>query len=118
MPDDIKDNKNEQFQCSQQYLDEIKHALISGNDECPICLDQIENVSITSCGHRFCSQCLDEIIDEKENVLRRKYKSTYDINRNFYIECPFCRKKLRKSNTDMFYLRAKLCDSFKSDRIV
>ena len=96
--DNNKNKELQHFECSQQYLDEIKHALISGNDECPFCLDQIENVSITSCGHRFCTQCIDEIINDKKNILKIKYKATYDLNRNFYIECPVCRSKLRKSN--------------------
>ena len=95
----MDDHKSDQFQCSQQYLNEIKHALISGNDECPLCLDQIQNVSITSCGHRFCNECIDEVINDKENIFKRRYKSnTYDLNRNFFIECPCCRQKLRKSN--------------------
>jgi len=83
------------LQCSQQYLDEIKNALESGNDECPICLDLIENVSITVCGHRFCTECLRDIMDEREQELRRKRKVV--TAKQFTVECPVCRKKLRRS---------------------
>ena len=45
--------------------------------ECPICFDKImdKNVSVTKCGHTFCTTCL--------------LKS---VNRNG--ECPICRTKL------------------------
>ena len=98
--DDHKDNNNN-FECSQHYLDEIKNALQSGNDECPLCLDMIKNVSITNCGHRFCTECLNEIIDEKEMRLKRKYKSNFDEiiqKKRFFIQCPVCRKKLKRND--------------------
>jgi len=46
-------------------------------DECPVCYDNLTdtNVSITKCGHKFCTSCL--------------LKSA---NRNG--ECPLCREKL------------------------
>jgi len=69
--------------------------LESGNDECPICLDMIENVSITMCGHRFCTECLGDLLDEREEQLRRKRKST--STRNFTMECPVCRKSLKRN---------------------
>ena len=96
--DDAKDHSNNgggAFECSQQYMDEIKNALESGNDECPICLDMIENVSITVCGHRFCTECLRDLLDEREEELRRKRKST--SSRQFTVECPVCRKQLKRN---------------------
>ena len=96
--DDAKDHSNianGAFECSQQYMDEIKNALESGNDECPICLDMIENVSITVCGHRFCTECLRDLLDEREEELRRKRKST--SSRQFTVECPVCRKLLKRN---------------------
>jgi len=54
--------------------------------ECSICMDDIENPSITSCGHIFCTECLDMIFNDKVS---------YD--------CPICRNHL--TNQDVFEIK-------------
>ena len=97
--DNNDDSKFDTFECSQQYMAEIKSALESGNDECPFCLDiiPIGKGSITSCGHRFCTECLNQIIDEREQRLKKKLKSNYSPSR-LCFECAVCRRRLKKSN--------------------
>eukprot|EP01083_Nonionella_stella_P075343 204801_1 len=92
-----KNKGNDALKCSDEYMEEIKSALESGNDECPVCLDMIENVSITVCGHRFCTQCLEDIVQEKEESLQKQLKSAYST-KYLRIECPICRTKLKRSN--------------------
>jgi len=45
--------------------------------ECSICIDEIENPSITSCGHIFCTECLDLVFQGKQQY-----------------NCPMCRNLL------------------------
>ena len=51
--------------------------------DCPICLDVIavDNLKFSSCGHKYCSNCLDRLFEQPEP------------------KCGICRKKLfRKSD--------------------
>jgi len=48
------------------------------NIECPICMTVInpQELSITNCGHKYCKECLDKLIDRTN-------------------KCAMCRKKLK-----------------------
>lgn len=35
-------------------------------DTCPICLDEINNITITACGHLFCYDCIKMCLDNKK----------------------------------------------------
>jgi hypothetical protein len=50
------------------------------NEQCPICLEIIDHESLckTSCNHFFCSDCLEQLIDNKK------------------ISCPLCRGVIKK----------------------
>jgi hypothetical protein len=48
-------------------------------ENCPICLEEINDLLITPCKHKFCKNCIDEWIKIK-------------------CECPLCRTKLISSN--------------------
>jgi len=50
-------------------------------DSCPICLDNIENIAITSCGHKFCWDCFEE------------YSKMTSIHK-----CPSCNTMLSKKD--------------------
>merc|ERR1712228_1150107 len=109
------DSKFDTFECSQQYMNEIKSALESGNDECPFCLDciPIGKGSITSCGHRFCTDCLNEILYEREQALKKKLKSNYSPSK-LCFECAVCRKQLKKSNITRIVDKKKVANSQKN----
>jgi hypothetical protein len=46
-------------------------------ERCSICLEEINNVSITNCNHSFCSNCLNGWLDQNKDT------------------CPMCRTKIR-----------------------
>lgn len=71
-----------------QYFENVVKNIIEKN-ECPICLDDIEkdNIAITSCGHKFCWDCLS-------TSLEIKMRSTTIKN------CPQCNNKL--GNNDVY----------------
>lgn len=70
------------------YFENVVKTIIEKN-ECPICLDDIEkdNIAITSCGHKFCWDCLS-------TSLEIKMRSTTIRN------CPQCNNKL--GNNDVY----------------
>ena len=56
-------------------------------DSCPVCLDDIQDIAITKCGHKFCWDCLYKI---------------YKIKSNSNIKCPVCNSLI--SNKDVYLL--------------
>mgnify|MGYP000023184747 FL=1 len=63
--------------------------LHDNNISCPVCLDEIkeDNLSITSCGHKFCWDCITNIYDSQNTSLGvGKFK------------CPFCNTIIFKEN--------------------
>lgn len=63
------------------YLNNVINTLNDTEQECPICLDEIDKVTITKCGHKFCWDCLYE---------------TYNVHNMIDIKCPACNTKLTK----------------------
>ena len=62
---------------SKYILNTLTHIteLITTDDNCVICFDNITYPTITPCGHVFCKHCIDTCIKYKE-------------------ECPMCKKKI------------------------
>ncbi|XP_047134466.1 helicase-like transcription factor isoform X1 [Hydra vulgaris] len=52
--------------------------LSSGDEECPVCLDSLNQPVITHCAHLFCKQCIEDVI------------------RTDKPKCPLCRKEVTK----------------------
>jgi SNF2 family DNA or RNA helicase len=60
------------------------------DDSCSICLDNINNGSVTKCGHIFCTECI-------KNSLKYKKK------------CPMCKKELEFN--EVFLINKKIKDN-------
>jgi len=50
------------------------------NDNCPVCLEKMDNIYSTICNHIFCSKCIIKMLKNKE-----------------CINCPLCRSKLKNN---------------------
>ena len=71
-------NENNIMELSEhQAMVEIGHNL----QTCPICWESTNTVSTTTCGHRYCFDCIEKLFDKYKNVL-----------------CPLCRKELEYSD--------------------
>lgn len=57
---------NEKKACSEikRIYDYLRNVIdnLKSSETCPICLDEIDNVAVTKCGHTFCWGCIDEFI--------------------------------------------------------
>jgi peroxin-10 len=53
--------------------------------ECTICLEQMKNMTATTCGHVFCHSCIQGWL-------------------NRHSVCPICRKKLKKKQIYRLYV--------------
>lgn len=71
----------------------LKNAIDDINiiETCPICLDDIQDITITNCGHKFCHDCIEEYVQEM-----RKYNK---------IKCPKCNLLLEYN--EIYYLIGK-----------
>jgi len=82
-------NDNKEYESMNRTYVYLKNAIdnIKNIETCPICLDDIKNdqIAITTCGHKFCNNCIYEYIDELNN-------------RNSIIKCPTCNKEISISN--------------------
>ena len=47
-------------------LSQMKNKEIDENEKCSICLDPIDNPTLTSCGHLFCYECLKMCLADKK----------------------------------------------------
>jgi len=58
----VQTTKYENTNRTVVYLNKSIQTLNNNNidEECPICLDTLEDVSITKCGHKFCWECIRE----------------------------------------------------------
>ena len=75
------------FDKTHKYLQNTIET-IESVDSCPICLEDIENVAITSCGHKFCWECIDNFT-----------KSTHAN------KCPCCKNEF--SQKDIYLLKKR-----------
>ena len=63
---------------TQKYVDNLKDVLKDLNEQkCPICLDSIEKPTVTSCGHLFCGECINNSFNSSQGK-----------------KCPLCRTNL------------------------
>jgi SNF2 family DNA or RNA helicase len=46
-------------------LDKLKNKPIDENDNCSICMDVLDNPTLTTCGHLYCYECLKMCLNEK-----------------------------------------------------
>ena len=60
-------NKSENLERTCTYLKYTFDNLKNSHEPCPICLDNIEedNIGLTSCGHKFCWDCLSQLYKSK-----------------------------------------------------
>lgn len=68
------------FDKTHKYLQNTIES-IADVDSCPICLEDITNIAITSCGHKFCWECIEHFT-----------KST------FTSKCPCCKNDFLLKN--------------------
>lgn len=57
-------NENKTYESVFKTYSFLKNAIdtINISETCPICLDDITEVAITKCGHKFCQECITEYI--------------------------------------------------------
>jgi SNF2 family DNA or RNA helicase len=67
------------------YLKDVINNL-KNSETCPICLDDIENVAITKCGHKFCSSCIDEFVKVFKLSKCPKCNIPIDLNDIFLLK--------------------------------
>ena len=76
-------NENLSVELPEHITAELKELLKKTREEvsCPICLDTInpDNLKWSSCGHRYCGDCLKQLIDNSTEP-----------------SCAICRKRLYK----------------------
>lgn len=67
----------------------IARIISTGSQECPVCLDSVENPSIiVPCGHSFCSECLLQVQTQAEQA------ALGGGDENTKAKCPKCRGNL------------------------
>tara|TARA_B110000238_G_C16018497_1_gene392122 strand:- start:391 stop:861 length:471 start_codon:yes stop_codon:yes gene_type:complete len=92
--DNVEENKGHTTLCftpistsikmnDKYYCYECSKNLCHNSNECPICLEHIENSISTKCSHNFCLKCIIHWIkiDNKDNVL-------------FSAVCPVCKETI------------------------
>lgn len=80
----LKTKYIESLQSVINYLDNVVNN-ISEDETCPICLDNIDEVTITKCGHLFCWDCINESM-------------TMKLNRDEILKCPTCNQQIRQDD--------------------
>lgn len=66
--------------------------------ECPICFDQVENATVTSCGHIFCLDCIQQSISSSSARGQTRGKKGTGL-------CPLCREKVTFKDTTLLRLK-------------
>ncbi|KAI5953126.1 hypothetical protein KGF54_002497 [Candida jiufengensis] len=66
--------------------------------QCPICFDDIDNATVTSCGHIFCLNCIEQSISSSHA------RGNSSIPRGKGL-CPLCRKMVSFKETIVLKLR-------------
>jgi SNF2 family DNA or RNA helicase len=59
-------NEKKTFESVSRTYNFLKNAIdtIKITETCPICLDDIIDIAITKCGHKFCQECIHEYVEE------------------------------------------------------
>ncbi|ODV64910.1 hypothetical protein HYPBUDRAFT_233937 [Hyphopichia burtonii NRRL Y-1933] len=66
--------------------------------ECPICFDQVDNATVTSCGHIFCLDCIQQSISSSSARGQTRGKKGVGL-------CPLCREKVIFKNTTLLRIK-------------
>lgn len=76
-------NEKKTYDGIKNTLNYLKSAIenIKNAESCPICLEDIDKIAITTCGHKFCWNCFEE----------------YTKTSNVY-KCPLCKNTLTKND--------------------
>jgi len=66
--------------------------------DCPICFNPMEyhNQTTTNCNHKFCCDCVKEIISRKKPIMEDDECQTIKCN---VINCPLCRTEINELST-------------------
>jgi len=75
--------KSKEYDSIKRIHDYLRTAInnLREKDSCPICLDDITQISITKCGHKFCWECLEE---------------TYKVQKTNF-KCPTCNQYINSN---------------------
>lgn len=76
----------------QKNLDYLNNTINEIGEQCVICLDDIQNISITKCGHKYCTQCITNLIQT--------------LGKDSCIKCPQCCRVL--SYNEIFNIGSKV----------
>ena len=65
-------------------MNELNESILMNelNETCPICLESLDTPAISNCNHKFCKNCIDELINTKK------------------FNCPLCRTKITTIKTN------------------
>lgn len=66
--------------------------------ECPICFDEVTNATVTSCGHIFCLDCIQQSISSSSARGQTRGKRGVGL-------CPLCRKKVNFKDTTVLRMK-------------
>lgn len=83
---EIKKNKIDNI-----VVDDSDDEAIVNDNDCPICFDEINDLVITPCGHKFCSTCMIAC-----------------FNNNNESTCPHCRERIRRN--DIVVIKDEIID--------
>ncbi|CAI5758472.1 unnamed protein product [Candida verbasci] len=72
------------------------------DSQCPICFDEITNATITSCGHLFCLECIEQSISNSS--ARGQIRSNNNNSRGKGL-CPLCRKQVSFKDTILLKMK-------------
>lgn len=96
-------NEKKHFDNINSIYTYLKNVISNMNETemCPICLDDIQDIAITSCGHKFCWDCISEFSKNIPN-----------------LKCPKCNVPINSS--DIYLIKEQqeaICDNSLSDLI-
>lgn len=66
--------------------------------ECPICFDEVTNATVTSCGHIFCLDCIQQSISSSSARGQTRGKRGVGL-------CPLCRKRVNFKDTTVLRMK-------------
>jgi hypothetical protein len=77
------------------YVARTSSKLVADTDQsCPICTDNLTDERITSCGHSFCLQCIQMVLDAP--IRDAAVLSDEQVQRGVRL-CPICRGEIDKT---------------------